>query len=502
MNDEEILKLLNKPDKSGYLSREEYVLKNYKALYDYIIKFAIENNLENLDFNAKKWHTQYNVKDIKKCVCGKNIKWKNATVGYLNYCSVKCGRSNESKEKYKKTMLERYGVDHNSKTEDYIVKKNKTMLERYGVTHHSLIEKNQNKIIKDRIEKIEKFIQEDGKIIEAISKNEIKILCNHCKKEYVLNYHFLYQRTNVNFHKFNPCINCNPRKNTSYPEEELYIFLKNNCNYNIIRNDRTQISPKELDVYIPELQLAIELNGLYFHSTLFKDKNYHFDKWKKCQEKNIKLVQIWEDDWFFKNDIIKSRLLNLINKKNNIIYARKTILKSVNKKETDSFLKENHLQGSCVFKFSYGLYSNDDLVSIMTFGACRKVNHQNKKENEYELLRFCSKKNTNVVGAANKIFNYFVKNHNPISIISYANLEWGESSVYSKMNFKFDKISEPGYFYYISNKGVREHRFNWTKNKLISLGYDKNKTEEEIMIELGNYKCYNSGNEKWIWKNV
>lgn len=494
-----VTQLLTKEDKSGYLSRENYVKENYVDLYNHIIKFCLENDLTDLPFNIKKWHAQYNVKERKKCQCGKNLTWKNATIGYPLFCSVKCGsKSKETKEKYKKTMLQKYGIDHNSKADDYIIKKNKTMIERYGVHHPSLKKENQEKIINERIVNIQRFINNNGVVINAISKNEIEIKCNICYQNYILNYHFLYQRTNVNFHKINPCIHCNPRKNNSFPQDEIYNFLKKHYNSTIIMNDRIAISPKEIDIYLPEINLGIELNGIYYHSSVFKEKMYHQNKWKLCKEKNIKLIQIWEDDWFFKKDIIKSRILNLL-KKNVKIHARKTTIKIVNKKTTDAFLNENHLQGSCIFKYSYGLYFKNELISIMTFGSVRKINNQKNVKNEYELLRFCSIKNTSVVGGANKLFNYFIKNVNVLKVISYANLDWGNSNVYSNLGFIFDCITAPGYTYYISSKGIREHRFNWNKKKLISLGYDKDKSEEEIMFDLGNYKCYNSGNEKWIW---
>ena len=120
------------------------------------------------------------------------------------------------------------------------------------------------------------------------------------------------------------------------------------------------------------------------------------------------------------------------------------------------------------------------------------------KEKHYELTRFCNKINTNVVGGASKLMKYFINKYLPIQIDTYSDNLISNGGLYETLGFQYSHTSSPGYWYVIG--GVREHRFNWRKQKLVKLGYDPNKTEEEIMSELGYYRVYNAGNKKWIYK--
>ena len=143
------------------------------------------------------------------------------------------------------------------------------------------------------------------------------------------------------------------------------------------------------------------------------------------------------------------------------------------------------------------MYYNDELVSLMTFGNLRKNLNQKNEENVYELLRFCNKLDTNVVGGADKQLKYFIKTYNPNQIISYADRRWSQGNLYEKLNFKFIHNTKPNYFYVIKNK--RENRFNHRKDILVKQGYDKNKSEHEIMKERGIYRIYDCGSKKYYF---
>ena len=210
------------------------------------------------------------------------------------------------------------------------------------------------------------------------------------------------------------------------------------------------------------------------------------------------MIHIYEDDWMFKQEIVKSRILNILGKSLEKIYARKCVINVINDNNTvRSFLEENHLQGFVGSTVKLGLYYNNELVSLMTFGNLRKAMGNKSKENCFELLRFCNKKNTNVIGAANKLFKFFILNYKYNEIISYADRSWSIGNLYEILNFKFDKKTSPNYYYIINNK--RYHRFNFRKDKLINDGYDSKKTEHEIMLERKIYKIYDSGNLKYTF---
>ena len=121
-------------------------------------------------------------------------------------------------------------------------------------------------------------------------------------------------------------------------------------------------------------------------------------------------------------------------------------------------------------------------------------------EGFFEMLRFCNKLNTNVVGGASRLFKHFIKNHNPVEIISYADRSWSTGDLYERLGFKLVHKTQPNYYYVVN--GIRKHRFNFRKDQLIKNGADHNKTEHEIMLEKKIYRIYDSGNLKYVFKTI
>ena len=265
-------------------------------------------------------------------------------------------------------------------------------------------------------------------------------------------------------------------------------------------NKRSFIYPYELDIYIPEKKIAIEYDGLYWHNELNKDSKYHLNKTELCEKQGIMLIHIFEDEWLYKQNIVKSRLKSILGLTDEKIYARKCKVKEITFKESKNFLQENHIQGNVNAKHRYGLYYNDELVSLMTFGIKRKNLFSKSEDETYELLRFCNKLNTNVVGGASKLFKHFIKKYNPKEIISYCDRRWSQGNMYEKLGFKFDHASRPNYFYIKGDK--RYNRFEYRKDILIKQGFDKNKTEHEIMMERGIYRIYDCGIKVYVWKKM
>jgi len=184
--------------------------------------------------------------------------------------------------------------------------------------------------------------------------------------------------------------NCITNSLISNTEYDLRIWIQSIYKGTLLCNDRNAISPKEIDIYLPELKIGIEFNGVWYHSEYFKDKSYHHDKWLIAQNNGINLIQIYEDDWKHKKDIIKSRLLHIFGLNKQKIYARKCEIRKVQFKEIKEFLINNHLQGSVNSNINYALYYNNELVSVMTFGKPRKSIGSNYEG--YELYRYCNKK--------------------------------------------------------------------------------------------------------------
>lgn len=204
----------------------------------------------------------------------------------------------------------------------------------------------------------------------------------------------------------------------SREEKSLGKFLHDNYNGEIIHSNRSVLDGLELDFYLPELNLAFEYNGVLWHSEKFgkKDRNYHFNKTKKCLEKEIHLFHIFSDDWLYRTDIWKSRILYLLRSPKTIpLNARQCEIKEITTSEKNTFLDFNHLQGRDRANIKIGLYYKEELAAVMTFIRARF-----SKKYEWELSRFACLLNHNVRGGFQKLLVYFIRNYNPSSVVSYA----------------------------------------------------------------------------------
>ncbi len=288
-------------------------------------------------------------------------------------------------------------------------------------------------------------------------------------------------------------------QNQSKEEKELIDFVKEIYKGEIQIGNRNIISPHEIDIYFPEIKLAIEYNGLYWHSEANNvGKHYHISKTKKCKGKDVRLIQIFSDEWINKKEIVKNKLKNILNLDNEKIYARNCEVKYVdNSKVKGAFLNKYHIQGNDKSKIKLGLYYRGELVSIMTFNSPRIALGSKYTPNKWELSRYVS--SIRVIGGASKLLKFFIKNHNPKVIYSYSDLRWSdwENNMYLKIGFKHQHNSEPGYCY-TKNFTERKHRFNFRKNRLKLLGIDiKGKKEENITKELGYYRVWDCGSSKY-----
>jgi len=287
------------------------------------------------------------------------------------------------------------------------------------------------------------------------------------------------------------CTLCNPiGVQFSEFETEIVRFLEP---YNIaIERNKKILDGGEIDIYLTDFKIGIEANGIYWHSEFFKSSNYHSNKTNIAISKGISLIHVWEDDWKTKRDIVKSIILNKLGLNSSKVYARSCKVKEVDSKDYRKFLDENHIQGYSSASIKIGLYLGDDLVSVMSFGWRRTNNKR-----EFELIRFCNRLNTNILGGASKLFFYFLKNHNFDSVVSYADISFFSGDLYRSLGFKNIGISDPNYFWVVD--GIRRHRYNFSKRKLVKEGWDPSQTEVEIMHGRGCYRVFSTGQEKWIY---
>ena len=333
--------------------------------------------------------------------------------------------------------------------------------------------------------------------IVDIKPNAYCLRCLQCQKEFEIQPQLIRKRYKE--HRI-ICTHCNPLdKPVSGLEKDLLEFIRKQYDGAVTENDKSVIEGYELDIYLPDLKLAFEFNGLYWHNELYKPIDYHIAKTDACESKGIHLIHIFEDDWNYKQEIVKSRIFNLLGKSDRI-YARECELKEVDFNIAKEFINNNHLQQFAISSIYLGLFYRKELVSIMTFGFPR-INVGGKHEDgSYELIRFCSKLNTVIVGGADRLFTHFVRKYNPKKVISYADRCWTSKinpSVYSNMEFTLVGVSEPSYCYIVD--GVRMNRFNFRKDVLVREGYDASKSEHEIMLDREIYRIYDCGQLKFEW---
>jgi len=428
-------------------------------------KYGVEHHLQNKNSIDKLKQTnqlKYGVDFVQK---NEKIKLKKENTSINKYGNKTSFLNINVKNKSDKTILTKYGVDNISKSE--IIKK------KSKLTRISNIKKKYN----------------DLSIID-INSNIYTIKCDNGKENiFNINSTLLYHRK-IRY-KTIVCTICNEinSKCISGYQTELYNFINENYNGNILINDRNTING-ELDIYLPELKLAFEFNGIYWHNELYKDINYHKHKSDLCEEKNIELIHIWEDDWIYKNNIIKSIILDNLNK--NIINYDNYIIKEIlDIKLIKSFLNHNHIDGYIKSSIKIGLFYQNELLSLMIFNKI--------KSDRYEILRFCNKLNTNIIDSEIKIFNYFINNFEYNEIISNVDRCYNNSELFKKLGFNLIDILKPDYSYIVN--GIKCNKSLYKKSILIKQGYDKNKTEHEIMMEREYYRIYNSGYYKFSYIN-
>lgn len=277
--------------------------------------------------------------------------------------------------------------------------------------------------------------------------------------------------------------------------QQVIDFIQSIYDSKVEINDRMEISPYELDIYIPELSLAIEYNGVFYHSydrpETPKEKNRHRDKHLLCKEKDILLIQINEHEWIEKSETIKSTISHKLGLSNRI-FARKCKIVEINNKEHKQFMDTNHIygHGRCSH-VSYGLEYDGDLVCVMSFNKHHKY--------QWEINRLASKLNHVIIGGADKLFKHFIKNHKPDRIMTYADARFGCGDVYKQLGFKLDGMTSPGYGYirgcnYYKRQEFQKHKL---RNKLEI--FDQNLTEAENMFNNGYARLWDAGHYRFVW---
>ena len=259
-------------------------------------------------------------------------------------------------------------------------------------------------------------------------------------------------------------------------------------------NNRSILNPQELDIFIPEKNLAIECCGLYWHSenSAGRARSYHSNKYHKCRDADLTLITIFDDEWNHTQDLVKLRLTHLLGYSTSVIYARQCEVMEITSIQASEFISKYHLQGATNSKINLALTHRGDIVAVMTLCKPRY-----NKTHEYEILRFCTM--GSVIGAASKLFKYFKKLYTPTSVLSYSDNRWGSGKVYEAMGFA-KSTSTIGYFY--TDYKHRYDRIKFQKHRLVAEGADPMLSEWEIMQGRGYDRVWDCGQTLWSYHNT
>jgi hypothetical protein len=527
--------------KLGHLSTHVHQRHNifYKDYYDKFVKSASEGlckicqaptifykgkysqycsrTCQNNDPTTKLKNSQA-VKAAKQLFTSDQIKESNlkreqtcfnlyGTNNISQLCATKDKVENTFKEHYgdwylntpecKQAFSDKYGVDNPLRSSEILQRVQDTNMQRYGAITPAKNEDVKKQISLTKVHTMYDKLLQLSDVVPLFTREEYtgqyKIYhwkCVHCSTVFTSRY-------TVNVHE--SCPKCYPITITDE------INIKNVLaayNIPILVNKRLIIDPFELDYYIPDLNLAIEYNGLYWHSEISgkKEQNYHLQKTQRCEEKQIKLIQIFEDEWNEKRTIVLSKIKYLFQKIKYRIFARKCIVQEIDYSLKNKFLNKYHLQGEDKSAINLGLFYKKHLVAVMTFSKLRKALGQTPKENTWELSRYAGLTNFNIIGGASKLFTYFEKTYNPIKIITYADRRWSQGNLYLQLGFKLDHISRPNYWYIPYGGKKRYHRFNFRKNVLKDKleFFDPNISEWENMKKNGYDRIWDCGNLVFI----
>lgn len=440
-------------------------------------KYGVDCSLKNSAVREKIKQTNLAKYGYECSLSAPEVKERIKQTIHAKYGIEHISQATFVKDKKKAALQTHYGVDYPIQSESVKQKIEQTNLQKYGTKHaiqcKGVLEKRkQTNIAKYGVDHPAKTAEVKEKIRNTLKEQYGVDALQQCAefKEMQLHEHSISSNTS---------------------KKELLQFIKSVYSGKIIENTRKVISPKELDIYLPEKQLAFEFNGTYWHSEhVGLSKNYHQEKTKACHKAKIRLIHIFEHEWLFNRDKIKSLIRSALGIYSIRLYARKCQIKPIDADMYRQFLLANHLQCAVNSSIRYGLFYQDELASVIGFGKSRF------KKDEIELHRYCVKANHQIVGGFSKLIKYVCVNEHITKFVSYVDFSHFNGRGYKKAGFTLEYLTQPSYIY-IKGSEIKS-RMQCQKHKLstfLSAYYD-DLSESDNMRLNGWYKVYDCGNLK------
>jgi len=493
------------------------------------------------------WHVTNNIYSLPSCVvCGNDATWNKLKGGdYRECCSVKCAMLNPKRmkkiketnlkkygsespfgnkkvqEKAKVTVQQKYGVDNISQLDEIKNRKKDTCKRNFGVTvplkspivmetlrntnlmRYGVENVFQNNAIRDKIK--ETSWHRYGTEHANQNKEAMVFLLN---KEWLTEQHNVHKQTigqiALGLGVCNDTITTYFKKHKiatithsrSIAERDIATWIES-LGIDIVTNTK-KIIGLELDIYIPQYKLAIEYNGLYYHSTAQgKDSNYHLNKTQLCEAQGIRLIHIFEDEWRDQQQKCKDTLLHLMNRSKKGVYARNTTIREINWPTARKFLNQYHLlnAGSCGNKRIGAYDNNDNLIGVMVFG---QTNNEHGDSSVVELKRFVTNKKNNP-GLGSKMFKHAIRTFGYNEIIAYVDRRWFTGLVKQHIGFVRVGYTKPALWW--TDYTNRQHRRFISKKDLVAKGHPAHLSKSKILESIGYDTIWDSGKVKLHWTN-
>jgi very-short-patch-repair endonuclease len=411
--------------------------------------------------------------------CGKPILELNEKRQIKKWCDNACyWKSNQVKgdqfkrdyikanSKRKATMIQKYGVEYNSQ------RNNVKLL----LGQHCSDDTWKQKARERGLEQFD-YIDRDTFTIDKLAEMNQTMSCPAianivgCSPSYV---HQTLTKAGIAV-----------RQVASSKEENTICQFLDSIGIEYRRHDRSIINPKEVDIFIPEYSLAIEVNGLYWHSELNGiDSKYHLWKTDTCKQTGVRLLHFWDFEVNNKLAIVKSMISSILGG-NSKLYARNCKVIEVEREAEKKFISDNHLYGYTPSSICIGLEFANELVMVMSFRKPRF-----SKIADYEILRLCSKNGVSVVGGASRLFSRRPSD----SIVTYADRRFSDGKVYEKLGMNLVSINKPAY-HYTKDYTTLMHRMKFQKHKLPAIleSFDCDRTEWQNMQANGFDRVWDCG---------
>ena len=443
-----------------------------------------ENGLWSDEIRKKRKETCIEKYGTDNPMKSKVVQQKAELTNIEKYGAPCVFQSEEIKDKITKTNIERFGAANPFANEDIKKKISETNLDRYGYKNPSYSSEIKNKIshsnlsnsysdeviaILENKDALEKFVGD--KSFKTAAK-ELGVADWNIRKRWI---------------KYGL-----ERSKSSYETEIAEILREHDIAF--IESNKKIITPYELDFYVESMDLGIEFNGIYWHSTAVRpDPMYHRKKYERAVENDVRLIMINEDEWNERNVAWTNRLINILGKSKRGPGARELNVRPITNTVANDFLSVYHIQGETrAMIYALGAFHDKQLVAVMAFGKQRGTQ-------DVELVRFATD-GMNYPGIFSKLFKNAIESQQYDKVISFADLRHSNGGVYINNGFILENTIPPDYRYVFRNQ--TKHKSSFTKTKIAEkFGVNiEGKTEKQLMEDLNIPRIYDCGKLKFVWR--